>query len=144
MSFRINEGDLTLPKGWEDKTINAFTFPLGSKQPSASFAITRDQLKTEITLAAYVDKQLVTLAKSCPRFELVRRDDVSLDGIPAVQMEFTWRTPERLLVCQEQTIVLLPAGIVLTFTATAPKDKFSIHAAAFGSLVESFRFRREG
>ena len=79
-----------------------------------------------------------------PRFELLRRDDITIDGEPAIQVEFTWRTPDGMIVHQEQTVLLLPTGVVLAFTSTAPKDKFKIHAATLRSLVQSFRFRREG
>ena len=141
--FRFNEGDMEVPKGWEDKTVNGLSFPVGSKQPSASFTITRDTLKGGQTLAEYVDKQLVDMAKSCPRFELLKRNDVTVDEESAIQVEFTWKTPDGLIVHQQQTVFPLPSRVVLTLTATAPKDKFKQHAAAFQSFVDTFEFRRE-
>jgi hypothetical protein len=142
-AFYFNEGEMDVPQKWEDKTVNGFSFPAGSKRPSASFAITRDPLRPDHSLAAYVDKQLVDMAKACPRFELLRRDDLTLDGEPAVQVAFTWRTPDGIIVQQEQTILRLPTQIFLTMTATAPRDKFKEHLATFRSFVQSFRLRRE-
>ena len=142
--YRFNEGEMEVSRGWEDRTVNGLSFPAGSKQPTASFAITRDPSRASgQSLAAYVDKQLVELAKSCPRFDLLRREDVTVDGAPAVQMDFTWRTPDGIVVRQQQTILILPSGVALTFTATAPKDKFKDHAARFHSFIETFRFRQE-
>jgi hypothetical protein len=135
---------MKISKGWEDRTVNGLSFPAGSKQPTASFAITRDvQKPADQSLASYVDRQLVQLAKSCARFDLVNREAVEVDGAPAERLDFTWRTPDGIVVQQQQTIFLLPSGVALTLTATAPRNKFKEHAARFQSFVETFRFRRD-
>ncbi len=140
--YRFNEGEMKVSKGWEDRTVNGLTFPVGSKQPTASFTVTRDtQRPAGQSLSAYVDKQLVALAKTCARFDLVNRETVEVDGAPAEQLDFTWRTPDGIVVHQQQTTFLLPNSVAMTFTATAPKNKFKDHAARFRSFVESFRFR---
>lgn len=141
--YVFQEGMVSLPEGWEDKTVNGFAFPAGAKKPTASFAITRDGSADRAqTLDAYVDRQMVDMARSCPRFELIRRDKVVLGGQPGVQMEFEWQMPDRSIVRQMQSIVKQASGVILTLTATAPRDKFQKHAEAFNHLVESFQFRQ--
>jgi hypothetical protein len=143
-TFRFNEGEMEISRGWEDRTVNGLAFPVGSKQPTASFAITRDTTHgAGNSVSRYVDKQLVQLAKSCARFDLVNREDVTVDGQPAQQIDFTWRTPDGLVVHQQQTIVMLPTGVALSFTATAPKNRFKDHAARFHAFVETFKFRKD-
>lgn len=142
--FRFNEGEMKISKGWEDRTVNGLSFPAGSKQPTASFAITRDvQKPADQALSSYVDKQLVALAKSCARFDLVNRETLEVDGEPAERLDFTWRTPDGVVVQQQQTIFILPTGVAMTLTATAPRNKFKDHAARFQSFVETFHFRRD-
>src|SRR5258708_5196668 len=87
MKFRFNDGEMEIPEGWEDRSVIALSSPAGSKKPDASFAITKDPLASrEPSLAAYADKQIVDMAKNCPRFELIHREQRNLDGLPAQQI----------------------------------------------------------
>ena len=142
--FKFNDGSLDLPTGWEDRTVVALSFPTGSSKPDASFAITRDRSASEdASLASYVDRQLVDMAKSCPRFELVRRERIALNGENAETMEFTWRSPDGSFVRQRQTIVRLKSGVALAMTGTAPSKRFEEFSDAFQGLVQTFRLRSE-
>jgi hypothetical protein len=76
------------------------------------------------------------MAKSCPRFELARRERIMLDGDQAESMEFSWRSPDGNFVRQKQTIVRLKSG-------TAPANRFTEYADVFQNLVRTFR-RRKG
>lgn len=142
--YHMNEGALDLPAGWGDKSVTAFSFPQGSKKAVASFTITREPLdpsQKASSVSSYIDHHLIEMAKSCPKFELVRRDSITVDGAPATQIEFTWRTPERAIVHQEQTVLFLAGKVAVTFTATAPHDKWKEHAPTFREIVGTFRFR---
>src|SRR5262249_1610888 len=134
--YRLNEGDMEVPDGWGDRSVTSLSFPAKSSKPEASFAITRDSSLVEGTsLRSYIDKQLVNMAKTCPRFELLNREEVEVDAIPAERVEFTWRSPDGSFVQQEQTVLLLPSGVAFTFTATAAKNRFPDHIATFRQLV---------
>jgi hypothetical protein len=144
-AFTFNDGSLELPGGWEDRTVVALSFPSGAKKPDASFAITRDRSAGEVaSLAAYVDRQLVDMAKSCPKFELVRRERIALDGEKAEMMEFSWRSPDGSFVRQLQTVLLLKSGVALALTGTAPANRFQEYSDVFHSLVQTLRLRKEG
>lgn len=142
--YTFNDGSLELPGGWEDRSVIALSFPSGAAKPEASFAITRDRTAAaDASLASYVDRQLVDMAKTCPRFELARRERISLDGENAEAMEFSWRSPDGSFVRQTQTILLLKSGAALTLTGTAPASRFPEYADLFQNLVRTFRVRRE-
>ena len=142
-TFRINEGQLEVPEGWEDRSVTALSFPAKSQKPEASFAITRDSSLTEgTTLSAYVDRQMVDMAKTCPRFEVLSRVGLDIDGNPAESLLIAWRSPDGSFVQQEQTILLLPTGVALVFTATASKIRFAEYAPAFKKLISSFSLRK--
>jgi hypothetical protein len=75
-------------------------------EAEASFAITRDRsAASDSSLASYVDRQLVDMAESCPKFELVRRERIALNGASAEAMEFSWRSPIGTFVRQMQTVL---------------------------------------
>ncbi|RLB92247.1 MAG: hypothetical protein DRH26_06705 [Deltaproteobacteria bacterium] len=140
--FYFNDGRAVLPEGWEDKTVVALSFPAGAEQASASFTITRDVLRNkEVNLATYVDTHLQT-AKSFPKFKLLRHGDVVLDDKPAEQVEFTWRTPDKVTVHQLQTI-LINKGVALIFTATTQEGKFEDHKKDLLLLLNSIRLRQD-
>ena len=136
-NFRFNDGEIEVPPDWEDKTVVALSFPADAKQALATMTITREPLKAS-NLATYIDKQLVEMAKTFPRYELLKREEMIVDGQSAIQLEFTWRTPDNIFVHQQQTILIIPKKIVLTFTATTPKNKFKEYRQNFESLVQSF------
>lgn len=139
-NFRFNDGEIEVPQNWEDKTVVALSFPTGAKQPSATMTITREPAK-EASLATYIDKQLVNMVKTFPRYELLKREEVMVDHQPAIQLEFIWRTPDNIFVHQQQTILLTPQKVVLTFTATTQKGKFKEHEKTFQSFIQSFRIQ---
>lgn len=140
--FFINEGHLELPANWEDRTVNGLSFPAGSKQPQFSVAITRDNAKPpEMSLAAYVDRHLHQMAKDCSRFDLLSREDTVADGVPAIRVAFTWRPPDGNFVQQEQTILVLDTGTVLTFTGTALKSRYASFSQIVRELVATFQLR---
>lgn len=140
--FHINEGHLELPVNWEDRTVNGLSFPAGAKQPHFSIAITRDNAKpSDMSLAAYVDRHVHQMSKDCPRFELLHRDEAVVDGSPAIRVAFSWRPPDGNFVQQEQTLLVLDTGTVLTLTSTALKSRYASFAQTAREVVASLQLR---
>lgn len=57
---QFSEGQVSLPEGYQDRTVNAF---VASDARAPSFNITRDVLKPDETLAAYIDRQIALMEK---------------------------------------------------------------------------------
>ncbi len=142
-TLRMNEGKIEIPKGWEDKTIHVLSCPVGAKEPGASFSVTRSHLGEKTGLKVYIDKQLVEMAKIFPRFSMISRDEVTVDGAEAEHLVFTWRSEKGGTLRQEQTVVMLPGEKVLVLTGTARKDAYHLYADAFCDMVTKFRFNRD-
>jgi hypothetical protein len=140
--FFINEGTFEVGDGWDDRSVTALTFPAGMQTPEASFTVTRDPLVPGAgsSVSDYVDEQLSRLARSCPQFDLIRRDDATIADQPGQLVEFTWKTPEGKLVRQIQG-VLISNATALVLTGTAPRDRFADFSDTFRSMVGSFRLR---
>jgi hypothetical protein len=136
--FLINEGRFEVADGWEDRSVTLLTFPPGSPKPDATFTVTRETMNPNASLGSYIDQQLVKLASTCPQFQLLRRADVSLGGMPSYLLEYTWRTPDLGAIHQLQAVLVAGAKAV-ALTATASADKFPAFAATFQSLLQSFR-----
>src|SRR5262245_6024220 len=141
-TYVMNEGAFDVPGAWQDRSVTALSFPAGAQKSDATLTVTRDpSSRTTVSLPAYVDKQLVDMAKSCPRFDLITREDLALAGTHAQLVEYTWRTPDGTQVHQLQVVTLMPAGDALVFTATAPDDIFDRYASTLRDAILSFRFR---
>ncbi|MEA5115913.1 MAG: DcrB-related protein [Geobacteraceae bacterium] len=141
-TLRMKEGEIEIPSGWEDKTIHVLSFPVGAKESDASFTVTRARLEENDSLKAYIDLQLVKIAKMFPRFSMISRDQVTVDGQEAEHLVFTWRSEKGVTLRQEQTVIALADEKVLVLTATATKDAYHLHADAFCGMVTQFRFHR--
>jgi hypothetical protein len=142
--YRFNEGELLISEGWEDKSVNGLAFPVSDDKAGASFTITRDRKGgRDKTLSAYVDQQVIELAKTCPKFELLGREPVNCNGTPAMRIDYTWRTPDKVMVRQEQFVFKLSSGMVLSCTSTAPSEKFEHYRQRlFRPMVMSLRLGR--
>src|SRR5690242_19153498 len=118
--YRLNEGDIRVPKDWRDRTVNAFVLPQADGGGSAtSFVVTRDTETQSATVEHYADLQLVEAAKKLGRYKLIERCRTQISGESAMQVDYTWVTPERIAVWQRQAYVQY-ADYFLIFTLTTP------------------------
>jgi len=130
-----------LPDGWEDHSVTAISFPVGSKIPAASVTVTRETLKdSQESLSSYVNAQMAKLAKTCAGFQLVRHMPTELSGLPAEVVEFTWKTPEKITVRQIMLISFWKSQS-LVITSTAAVERFVEFQPVFESILTSFRAR---
>ncbi len=131
---------LDVPDDWQDRSIIAFA---GSPAPGQTFApnivVTHDRLEKRETINAYADRQLVQLAQRLPGFKLVSRGEVTVGGLPALELRFNWRG-ENGDLDQHQVFVSPRKRSVLSFVATALKEDFPRVQGAFGAIYASVRF----
>ncbi|RML98875.1 hypothetical protein ALQ86_05453, partial [Pseudomonas amygdali pv. eriobotryae] len=61
MDYELHEGSITLPEGFQDRTVNMFV--LGSTLPAPlSITVSRDTLLSTELLKTYVDRQVKMLS----------------------------------------------------------------------------------
>jgi hypothetical protein len=105
-----------------------------------NLVITRDRLRQGETLQTYIDRQLVDLAKKLKRFVIRERREVRVGGIASHEISCTWHGTSGPV---DQRITIVPrrisdaGGGVLTFTASAAKNKSEAAFATFRSVIES-------
>jgi hypothetical protein len=120
---RYEHSDISfdVPRDWEDKSVGAFSAPPVAGQPSApNIVCTRDKLQPGENLAGYADRNLVELAQTLEKFSLVKRLDITVSGLPAIELRFTWKGARGLI---DQRLVMCATGkrLVLSITSTAPR-----------------------
>jgi hypothetical protein len=130
----------SVPGDWEDRTVTAFAAPASpGRKVTPNVVVTRDRAEGRDSAATYADRQLVELAKKLDGFSLVSRHELTLDGLPAVEMTFTWSSGSGKLQ-NRQVFVVLPNGTALSITATVLKNEFDEFEPTFDQILESFEF----
>jgi hypothetical protein len=141
-AYRLNEADILLPDHWKDTTINAFILPSSNKagEAEATFVITRDSETERDSVEHYADTQLVEAAKKLNRYKFIERRQTRVDNHPAIEVDYTWVTPERIEIKQRQAYVKYQSSFLI-FTLTVRARDFETHEAAWENAIASVRLR---
>ena len=132
-TYYTNEVRFLLPSQCVDRSITAFMVPKeGSPMPPPpgeagefSVILTREEVPPDLTLAVIVSDQLDVLASALTSFTLQKRQAVSVDNLPAEQVEFTWLNNNAPM--RQQQTHFLHRGILVSITGTALEADFSRH-----------------
>lgn len=143
MRYRLNEADIVVPDGWKDHSVNTFLLPAGPQGGALSFVITRDHDSPDLDLGSYTDQQLILAAKRLPAYKYISRRTISLNGQPAVQADYTWRTPEGASVYQRQAVVKVNRTF-LVFTFTSLQHDLQRIEAFWQQTIQAVQLRQEG
>ncbi len=135
-AFLMNEGALTLPEGYQDRTVNVFTLP-GTHAPSLN--ISRDTLPDGEILPEYIDRQLALMVKHLKGWKQGDRLAATLgDSLsPGETVDASYlRDGKR--VYQRQAVFALNNSHILVFTQTASAPLTEADHALLASLLGSF------
>ncbi len=129
-----------IPRHWEDKTLVAYASPPKDGQATAAnLVMTRDVLGERETLADYADRQLAELASRLEGFELVRREETTLGGLPAIVLRFGSRAAAGPLL-QRLAVAEGRRRSVYCFTATTPKADAAQNDPLLDRILSTVRF----
>ena len=135
-----NDVIFDVPRHWEDKTLVAYASPPRDGQATAAnLVMTRDALDERETLGDYADRQLAELARRLDGFELVRREETTLGGLPAIVLRFGSKAAAGPLL-QRLAVVEGRRRAVYCFTATTPKADAEQNDPLFDRILGSVRF----
>lgn len=142
IEYRLNEAEISLPDYWKDTTINAFILPSPAKtgEAEATFVITRDNESKSDRVEHYADSQLVEAAKKLNRYKFIERLPIRISNQPAVQVDYTWVTPDRIEVQQRQAYVKYGSSFLI-FTLTVRASDFKVHETAWENAIASVKLR---
>lgn len=142
MLYRLNEGDIVVPEGWKDHSVNTFLLPAGTQGGALSFVVARDHDSPTLDLTSYADQQLILAAKKLPSYQYISRQTIVLSGQPAVQADYTWRTPEGANVYQRQAVVKVNTTF-LVFTFTCLQHDLQRIEGLWQQTMQAVRLRQE-
>ncbi|MCX8959101.1 DUF1795 domain-containing protein [Erwinia psidii] len=134
----FTEGKITLPEGYQDRTINAFPAPV----PGASaFNVSRDALNDAETLSAYVDRQLALMQAHLKGWKQTGRvPSVLGDNLLHGECVHASYLRDGRRVFQQQAVFNTEDNHILVFTMTCTAALTEADNAQFQRLLASFRF----
>jgi hypothetical protein len=142
MLYRLNEADILVPDGWKDHSVNTFLLPTGPQGGALSLVVTRDHDSPNLDLTSYTDQQLILAARKLPSYKYISRQTITLNGQPAVQADYTWRTPEGASVYQRQAVVKVNHAF-LVFTLTSLQRDLQRIEGLWQQTIQGVRLRTE-
>jgi hypothetical protein len=142
MAATNNLFQISLPEGWEDKTIFTFQGPLDSGvQHNVVLLVDNTVGKTE--LAEYVKRQMATSKEALPGFEMINEGEKEIpSGIKAYEVIYKYMPSDQQALYQKQLYMILD-GKAYAFTSTFSKKTLQTIANEVDRIIESFRPGKE-
>lgn len=137
----FTEGQVTLPEGYQDRTVNVFTLP-GINAPA--FNISRDALNDAENLNNYIDRQLELMAQHLKGWKQTKRESAFL-GDSLLQGESVnasyLRDGKRIF--QQQAVFNTISSHIVVFTMSASAELNEADTTLFQRLLVSFRYNKQ-
>ena len=143
MKYHINEGALTLPHPFEDRTMQVL-MPLGSGI-GLNLIVTRDPLEPGETVDDYLKRQLSDLRRQVAKYQESDRGRCFLgkpnDGMEGVYLELQYKQQGKFLYHLQGVFLMRDRQHVMSITGSASAPFTEAQRQAWHASVASFEPR---
>ncbi|AYN96132.1 MULTISPECIES: DcrB-related protein [Pseudomonas] len=139
MSYKINEGTLRLPAGFQDRTINVFV-PGDTAPFPFSLTVSRDTKPSDEALDDYVDRQVELIAAKLAKYKPLDRKLAQLSmnvPIQGIQIDSRYKASGKDVYQRQAAFPMAPER-VLVFTASGQAPFTSEQDALWVELLSNF------
>ncbi|MCI0915350.1 DcrB-related protein [Pseudomonas putida] len=144
MDYQLQEGSITLPEGFQDRTVNMFI--LGNNIPAPlNITLSRDNLLPAEDLKAYIDRQVKLIATKLRGYTVLSKTPAQLSSsqpLAGIQVEGYYMNEGRP-VYQRQAAFEVAPGRILVFSTTSQKDFSGKQNESWLELLSSFQPRQD-
>lgn len=137
LNYALHEGTIALPDEWLDQSINIFSHP-GGDPPECTIVLTRGILEPGEDLKGYAKRQTDLLAQTLSDMEIIREEDILINGHQAGEAEFSWAGEGRRY--RQRQVFLARGELVVILTATVQESLYVKHWQTMDGIIGSFRF----
>ena len=142
MKYRMQEGSFELPEALKDKSLNVFALNDEGRN-EFNLVISRADAGGDKTAQELAQRLMAELGKALAGFQLIHRQDTTVDTHPAVELAYSWNN-NGVRMTQRQTCVLVhgpkpdkPQALLITATCLEPfSPKWN---DAYNGILSSFK-----
>ncbi|MBQ4769138.1 DUF1795 domain-containing protein [Pectobacterium versatile] len=136
----FTEGRITLPNGYRDRTVNAFT---PSQEGEPAFTVSRDVLNDGEVLSGYIDRQLNLMTQHFKGWKTQAREAIWLGNnvLEGESLQASYlRDGQR--IWQQQAVFAVDSVQILVFTLSKTAAPSATDESRFNALLGSFTFNQ--
>jgi hypothetical protein len=145
MDYQLQEGSITLPEGFQDRTVNMFI--LGDSIPAPlNITVSRDNLLPGEDLKTYIDRQVKLIAAKLRGYTVLGKKPAQLSSaqpLSGLQVDAYYLKDGRP-VYQRQAAFEIATGRILVFSTTSQADFSGKQNDNWLELLNSFEPRQSG
>lgn len=139
MDYQMHEGSITLPAGFQDRTVNMFTY--GNTLPTAlSISVTRDAMLSGEDIDAYVARQIKLIGAQLRGYTIVDQSPVTFSStqpLAGIQIKAHYLKDGKP-IHQCQAAVEVGPERVLVFSTTSQNPFSAEQDESWQNLLGSF------
>jgi len=143
MDYQLQEGSITLPEGFQDRTVNMFI--LGDSIPAPlNITLSRDNLMPGEDLKAYIERQVKLIASKLRGYTILGKKPATLSSSQpqaGIQVDGYYLKDGRP-VYQRQAAFEVAPGRILVFSTTSQADFNGKQNDSWLGLLNSFEPRQ--
>lgn len=143
MDYQLQEGSITLPEGFQDRTVNMFI--LGNSIPAPlNITVSRDNLLSGEDLGAYIERQVKLIASKLRGYTILGKKPAQLSSSQpqaGIQVDGYYLKDGRPIYQRQAAFEIAP-GRILVFSTTSQADFSGKQNDSWLELLGSFEPRQ--
>ena len=153
----LNNMELEVPANWKDQGMITLTLPSTDKKVRPNIIVTKERLAAPVDLPTYFDKIKQSVqARGIKSFEILEEVELTIDGVPAMQMVCQWDLSSMKgmpgaggqsldhiqagQMVQQIQVSLIKDDEAINFTASFPAEQFQLYTRPFEKCVAGLKF----
>ncbi|KAB2838375.1 DUF1795 domain-containing protein [Deltaproteobacteria bacterium PRO3] len=152
----LNDLEFDVPSNWQDQGMVTLTIPSTDKNVRPNIIITKERLAQPTDLATYFGKiKEAVKARGIQTFQILDEREISIAGVPAMQMVCAWdlAAMKQMLgpnaevlknikpgqKVQQIQVSFLKGDVAVNLTASFPAEQFEIYTRPFQKFLSTIK-----
>lgn len=152
----LNDLEFEVPANWQDQGMVTLTIPSTDKNVRPNIIITKERLAQPVDLATYFGKiKEAVKARGIQTFQILDEREISVGGVPAMQMVCAWdlAAMKQMLgpnaevlknikpgqKVQQIQVSFIKGDVAVNLTASFPAEQFEIYTRPFQKFLSTIK-----
>ena len=152
----LNDLEFDVPSNWQDQGMVTLTIPSTDKNVRPNIIITKERLAQPVDLATYFAKiKEAVKARGIQTFQILDEREISIAGLPAMQMVCAWdlAAMKQMLgpnaevlknikpgqKVQQIQVSFIKGDVAVNLTASFPAEQFEIYTRPFQKFLATIK-----